>query len=972
MADKLHIDIETWSSVDIKSAGHYKYIESPDFEILILCYAINDSPVVRIDMTEELDVLDDGGQWDSFDDFLKYYNDPKVEKWAHNATFERNAFRRIGLERPIEEWHCSAVKAAYCGYPLSLEAVSSAMGLGDKSKLATGKSLIRYFSIPCKPTKVNGGRTRNLPEHDPEKWEQYIEYCAMDVEAEREITHRLEKYKIPAFERKMYILDQEINDRGILIDTDMAATACEIVEKNAEILGGQIKDITGVDNPNSGAQLRAWLSEAMNKDITSLAKDVLPALIEEAESPAVKKVLQLRTKSVKTSNKKYQAMLNCVGDDGRGRGFFQHYGAMRTGRWAGRIVQLQNLPRNYLRDMALAREVYKTGDYDMISMFFDNIPDILSQLIRTAFIAKPGHTFAVADFSAIEARVIAWLAGEKWRMDVFKSHGKIYEASASMMFDIPIEQVTKGSEWRQKGKVAELACIAQDELVLTDKGLIPIQEVTKYDKLWDGVEWVSHEGVIFKGIKKVISYEGLTATEDHIVWVEGKQEPIQFGEAATSRAYLLRSGDGRKEIRMGESNLSREAMGKELGWVHGVDGMYELQECSVVELEQPSSGKVERMPKMFSTETNTEMVNEKIDGCKTTLRESERQRLSQLWRSRNRVQVPIRFRSGSAYSGNNWLAEEILGDRPGGQQQALRTRKFKVSSKRGKSEKQKAYHSARLGPRRMALFQSNCRKVLTAGFHTTADICQSKTRCEAETQELAKHTGEVRTYDIINAGPRHRFTVSNVLVHNCGYGGGVGALKAMGAEEEGLTEAEMKDIIYKWRDKSPRIVKLWKSVENAAKQSLRTGKTIKLPAFRNLKFAYDGTFLTIELPSGRRLFYVKPRFSENRFGGESIKYQGMDQMTKKWGWVETFGGKIVENITQGIARDLLAEAMLRLDASGFDTVMHVHDEIVAEVPEVSAGKDLDEILSLMAEPVEWAKGLPLPADGYVTPFYMKD
>lgn len=658
MADKLHIDIETYSSVDIKSAGHYKYIESPDFEILILCYALNDGPVQRIDMTLWKPGI---GAFDK--KFLDLYNNPKVEKWAHNATFERNAFKRIGLARPISEWYCSAIKSGYCGYPLSLDAVSKAMKLGDKAKLSSGKALIRYFSIPCKPTKANNGRTRNLPEHDPEKWQEFIEYCAKDVEAEREITHRLEGHNPPEFERRMYILDQEINDRGILIDVDMAATACEIVDKNAEVLGGQIKELSGVDNPNSGAQLRKWLSKAMKKDINSLAKDVLPTLIEEAESPAVKKVLQLRTKSSKTSNKKYQSMINCVGSDGRGRGFFQHYGAMRTGRWAGRIVQLQNLPRNYLSDMDLTREIFKTGDYGLIGMCYDNIPDTLSQLIRTAFIAKKRYTLAVADFSAIEARVIAWLANEKWRLDVFNTHGKIYEASAAMMFGVPIEEVTKGSEWRQKGKIAELAL---------------------------------------------------------------------------------------------------------------------------------------------------------------------------------------------------------------------------------------------------------------------------------------------------------------------GYQGSVGAMKTMGAEEEGLDEEEMLSIVRAWRDKSPRIVDMWYAIENAAKEAFKRGKTMVLPAYRGLKFHYDGQFLIIELPSGRRLYYVKPKLGLNRFGKESLKYQGMEQTTRKWTYLEAYGGKFVENIVQAIARDLLADSMLRLDEQGFDIVMHVHDEAVAEVPLEKAERDLKDMEKIMSEEVPWAKGLPLKAVGFITPFYMKD
>jgi len=474
---KLYIDLETFSSVDIMSSGAYKYTESIDFEILILCYAFNNGPIITIDlaMGEKLTPI-----------FLAALEDDEVELHAHNANFERLCFKAIGFDIPIWRWHCSAFKARYCGLPGSLGDISAALKLEEKGKLTTGKALIRYFSCPIKPTKANGMRVRNFPQHDLEKWEEYKAYCYNDVEAEREIDNILIDFEIPEMECQLYILDQEINDRGILIDLQMAANAVEINKIATKLLLEELARLTGLDKPNSPAQLKIWLSSALGKDIPTLAKDAIIALLDEAEpgedverdiylgngitlvpvnrqiverlgNSLVKEVLTLRQKASKTSVKKYLAMLNCACYNNRAHGLFQFYGANRTGRWAGRLIQLQNLPQNHLDDLELLREAVYKNDYDLLDMLHDNIPNVLSQLIRTAFIAKSNHTFNVADFSAIEARIIAWLANEKWRLDVFATHGKIYEASAAMMFGVPIETIGKGSPERQKGKVAELA-----------------------------------------------------------------------------------------------------------------------------------------------------------------------------------------------------------------------------------------------------------------------------------------------------------------------------------------------------------------------------------------------------------------------------------------------------------------------------------------------------------------------------------
>jgi DNA polymerase len=650
----LHIDIETYSSVDIRKAGAYKYIESEDFEILLIAYAFDDGPVKIIEVIP-------GYHAPPVGEFSEALVNPNIKKHAHNANFERQAFKRIGYETPASQWHCSMVKSAYCGLPLSLKDVSKALGLGSKGKSNTGTTLINYFCKPCKPTKTNGGRLRNLLEHNPEKWEQFKEYCIQDVETEREVTRILSGYEMPESERENYLLDQEINDRGILIDLEFAKNAYDTDTRRSKYLLEEMIKLTGLENPNSPAQLKKWLSERLKKEVTTLAKEQLQPLIDEAGPGIVSDALNFRRKLAKTSTKKYNSMLNCACGDGRAHGLFQFYGANRTGRWAGRLVQLQNLPQNHLKDLDFARGAVASGDYDTITMLYEDISSLLSQLIRTAFVAKPGHVFAVADFSAIEARVIAWLAGETWRMDVFRGHGKIYEASAAMMFNIPIEEVTKGSKLRQTGKVAELAL---------------------------------------------------------------------------------------------------------------------------------------------------------------------------------------------------------------------------------------------------------------------------------------------------------------------GFQGSVGALTVMcEAYDIEMETVEMKNIVKKWRTANPNIVLLWKEIDEAAKRALKTDEII---CTRGLEFEYDGKVLTIKLPSGRKLFYQSPSFTVNKWGQTSIKYKGTNQDTKQWGWVDTYGGKLVENIVQAIARDLLAYSMQTLRSHNFEIVMHVHDEAVCEIGSYGAEDDLELMLAYMRKAPDWAKGLPLAADGYLTPYYKKD
>jgi len=464
----LSIDIETYSGYDLSKCGVYKYAESPDFEILLFGYSVDDGEVQVIDLAagEHLPP-----------EILNALTDDNVQKWAFNANFERVCLSRYLLNMDISldpfadnhlsadmlgnakylnpiSWRCAMIWSAYMGLPLSLEGAGAVLGL-EKQKLTKGKDLIRYFCSPCKPTATNGQRTRNLPEHAPDKWEAFKAYNRRDVETELSIHERLAKFPVPENVWEEYAHDQEINDRGVALDMALVRNAIKADARSRTKLTRLMKELTDLDNPNSLQQMKQWLADnGMETD--SLGKKVVTELLKDAPEP-LGKVLSLRQQLAKSSIKKYQTMENAVCADGRARGMFQFYGANRTGRWAGRLIQMQNLPQNHLIDLEDARWLVHDGDFAALELLYDNIPDVLSQLIRTAFVPKDGYKLIVADFSAIEARVIAWLAGERWRNDVFATHGKIYEASASQMFHVPIEEVTKGSPLRQKGKIAELA-----------------------------------------------------------------------------------------------------------------------------------------------------------------------------------------------------------------------------------------------------------------------------------------------------------------------------------------------------------------------------------------------------------------------------------------------------------------------------------------------------------------------------------
>lgn len=657
----LSIDIESYSDADLQKCGVYKYAQSSNFEILLFGVSVNGGEVIVYDLAqgEELPM-----------DIITALADDTVTKWAFNAAFERVCLS-VWLQRNYPQcfcsysinedtvgdyidpaaWKCSCVWSAYMGLPLSLAGTGTVFGL-EEQKLKEGKDLIRYFCVPCKPTKVNGGRTRNLPEHDMKKWNLFKFYNKRDVEVEMSIQDRLKKYPVPDFVWEEYHLDQEINDRGIALDMDVVENAIAFDAKSKAELAEKMQGLTDLDNPNSVVQMKQWLADN-GLEMDSLGKKEVAQAVKTAPKELAE-VLLLRQQLAKSSVKKYQAMQNAVCEDGRARGMFQFYGANRSGRWAGRMIQLQNLPQNHMPDLKQARGLVESGNYAAMEFLYDDIPDTLSQLIRTAFVPRTGMKFVVADFSAIEARVLSYLAKESWRSEVFQNNGDIYCASASAMFGVPVEKHGENGHLRQKGKIAELAL---------------------------------------------------------------------------------------------------------------------------------------------------------------------------------------------------------------------------------------------------------------------------------------------------------------------GYGGSVGALKAMGALDMGLEEEELQPLVDSWRAANPNIVRFWWDVDRCVKDTVKNRVTTET---HGIRFFYQSGMLFIQLPSGRRLSYVKPRMGENRFGGEAVTYEGMGG-TKKWERIESYGPKFVENIVQAISRDILAHSMRTL--SHFFVCGHVHDELIIEC---SMGVSLYAVCEQMGRTPHWISGLLLRADGYECSFYKKD
>lgn len=948
----LGIDLETFSSVDLSKCGVYRYASSPDFDILLFGYSVDGGDVQVVDLAcgEEIPA-----------DIVKVLSDDSVIKWSYNNNFERVCLSNyFGTWFEPGSWRCTMVWAAYLGLPRSLEDVGAVLGL-EKQKLSEGKELIRYFCVPCKPTKANGGRTRNLPEHDRGKWERFKAYNLRDVEAEMQIQQRLAKFPVPEFVWEEYRQDQEINDRGIGVDMEMVRNAIAMDGRSKADLSAAMRELTELENPNSVQQMKQWLSEnGMETD--SLDKKAVAELLKTAPEP-LKTVLTLRQQLARSSVKKYQAMENAVCADSRAHGMFAFYGANRTGRYSGRIIQLQNLPQNHIPDLEQARELVKAGDFDALSMLYEDIPDTLSQLIRTAFVPQDGRKFIVADFSAIEARVIAWIAGERWRIKVFEGGGDIYCASASQMFHVPVEKHGVNGHLRQKGKQAELACIAEGQLVLTDKGLIPIEAVTREHRLWDGESWVRHDGVVFKGEREVIEYEGLRATPDHFVWIEGKAEPVQFGIAASCGVHLVQTGDGGRAVWVGENYQCGKTLEQGDEPLLCINEMYGVWGSAMAVPYQSPQREIKGVSKLFTAKTDTFVAGQTADGGKTAVRKPQRSRIPQLRREGHKIHIPKCKRGRALFDKCLRAAGKGTGNRPNQQRHGLCSGQSSVCYTCREQWQQTMHSSQPFFAGILALCEKRGNPQALPGIDQRRNHTGCGNSSVRKAEELENHKCKARLYDIRNAGTHHRFTVSGKLVHNCGYGGAVGALKAMGALEAGMTEDELQPLVDSWRASNPNIVSFWWAVDRAVKECIKK----RMPTeTHGIRFSYESGMLFITLFSGRRLAYVKPRIGENQFGGESVTYMGVGG-TKKWERLESYGPKFVENIVQAVSRDILCYAMRTL--RNCSIVAHVHDEIIIEA---DRRMSLSAVCEQMGRTPPWAKGLLLRADGYECSFYQKD
>ena len=953
----LYIDIETYSATPIDN-GVYEYAADKDFQLLLFGYSIDKEPVQVIDLAQGEELPGE---------IHAALTDPAVLKHAHNAAFERICLSRwlgfpVGTYLDPSQWRCTMVKCAYYGIPLRLETAGLALHI-DKQKLASGKRLIPKFCVP-----TSEGRPKYYPEENPVEWETFKEYNVRDVEAEIDIDNALPDIRYNLWDE--YAADQRINDTGCLIDTVLVDNIVKINRDIDDEHLRRFRELTYCDNPKSVTQLKAWFA-AKGYHMDSLDKKAIASLKKTCKDPDVLEALELRQLTGKSSISKYTAMqdLTANSPDHRARGCFQFYGS-HTGRWAGRHIQLQNLPQNHLPELDSARQLVKEGDAASLEMLFDNLPQVFSELIRTAIIAPEGKTLIVADFSAIEARVIAWVAGENWKLRAFKDGKDLYCSTASAMFGVPVEKHGINGDLRQKGKIAELACIAEGSLVLTDQGLVPIEQVATDMRVWDGVNWVEHEGVVYKGIKEVITYEGLTATPDHLVWVEGQQEPIQLGVASALGLHLIQTGDRGQAVRLGRNHKPGETVEQKKKPLLCAYKMRKLRVNPMADTGCINRRKVKRMSELFTAETNPSMALQEINSSKAKVRKPSRQRIQKLWRKGYKIRLSECKRSRPVSDRDLWSAKQGIRDRQNRHKQRLCRRQSEVCRALHKLHKSAQMCSDRFSAAILALRLYDHNKETLAGQTKGRDHRRSKTGCERQAQRMALDRRQAPVYDIRNAGEHHCFTVSGHLVHNCGYGGSVGALKAFGAVEMGLKESELDSIVQSWRSANPNIVKLWWAVGNAALTLIKHRCGV-LVIGHKLKMSYQQDKLLIQLPSGRLLVYPEASIGENKFGGETMTYKGLNSVTHQWEYIDTYGPRLVENIVQAIARDLLTEAILRIQQNpDCKIVAHVHDEIIIEAdPDKVA---LDDMIKAMCVLPEWGEGLILNAAGFTNPYYMKD
>ena len=959
--DLLWIDIETYSPVDLAKAGVYKYTEHPDWRILMCSWALNDGPVQRAEGHEA--ILAIPGLFDR-----------KVLKIAHNASFERINLSRLksrgrGKFLPPEQFFDTAALARAWGLPASLK--DFALALGAEEKDEAGTRLINLFSKP------NRKGERVTKEEKPEDWAAFGAYCDQDVETMRDAAKRLAR-DFPRGERAVYETDQRINDRGVRVDIALAEAAERCFKDNRAEALKEIERIAGVDNGNSVAQLRAWL-KIRGVDTEDLRKDTVKELLEGEIPDDVRRVLVLRQECAVSAAAKFTAAIRATNDDGRLRGTMQYFGAS-TGRFAGRLIQFQNLARDGFKAEGGG---YDTGAEEAaVGRLLEggSVPSPeLKKLIRPLLMGP----FVVCDYSSIEPRVLAWLAGEQWMIDAFNNDEDIYVATAERMGG-----VEHGFD-RQKGKVATLACLPGSSRILTNRGLVPLRNVRISDKIWDGSRFTRHGGVVYRGRRRVMTYDGLTATPDHTVWAWrlGAPRPVRLEDAAAGGSRLVQSGSGRTPIRVGGDPDRGAPVHGRLEHPHGSDSMHRVRKRAVDELHESEPGEIEGLLALQPSSEDPQETGPGADRGEAAMHQPERRELRPLRRPGDHLRLRLGHRSWSVDLGESGSVPRGTRARSCGQQPRVRPRKPAVGHPGAEYGQQKVYPTGRVPARRVAVREEHRSTQAFRRLFERRNLPASRVGSDTEAQGLASDPAAVDVYDIRNAGPQHRYTAEGVLVHNCGYRGGVGAMIAMGGRHvlppsapEDEVRRRLKEIVTNWRDKSPAVRRFWSQLERI----INTGGAVDTGL---VSIEVKGQDRYVWLPSKRPIVYrgltrrwKQPLDVDGTPLGPArlvphVLNTGADRARVPY--KPLHGGIITENIVQAVARDILVQALRNLEEAGWPVVTHIHDEVVCEIPQdkrdLSEAELVTEVSEIMCRPPYWADDdLVIKAAGYTCQRYHKE
>lgn len=1082
MRDTFH-DLETWSSEPINNGSH-RYAEKA--EVLLWAYADGDGGIKVWDVAngflhwqEELT-----GLWEEQyigkpfppQSLTEILHDPEAAVWFHNGGM----FDFVVLEHAlphllklvdISRWRDTMVQAFSHALPGALEKLGEVLNLHeDHRKIADGKKLVRLFCMPQNEDFAKKwGTIRATKATHPAEWQRFVQYAGGDIVTMREARRLMPSWNYKDKQLLLWHTDLKVNNRGFAVDLELAKHAVTAAALIQDRLSKRVQTATH-DEVGSATQRDAMLDflqplcAEFGVELPDLKADTLERRLEDPDLPDyIKDLLRIRLEASMNSVSKFKTLLKRVSSDGRLRGSMQFRGAGRTGRWAHRGFQPGNLPRPSLSHelIEFAIECIKADDVDAMELVFPNLMLAISNTIRGAIVAAEDKKLVVADLSNIEGRVAAWLAGEDWKLQAFRDFDTIligedgeplrdkkgkparkgvdlYIKAYMSAFNV-VEAALVGKDERQIGKV----CIAEGQLVLTDCGLVPIERVTRNMCVWDGLAWVHHDGVIYKGIKEVMTYQGLTATPDHKVWIDGSCEPVSLRDAAARGARLVRSGAGRNPIRLMGSDIARTALHAGVERSLRAHGVPQVRPCVLDSLCELDDRQEHDVRALRTSQTGAQVVGATVRSGEAALSQPERSRMEELRRPGDRVSFPFGVGGRQVHDRDLRCTQSGHGDRPHRQQPALRAGQSPV----GDSRHELAQHAAeavaqlvsRLGSESMAVLSTDREADAQGGSYARRDHCERLAGGKREAQELARHSGQVAVYDIVNAGPRQRFTVSNVLVSNCElmfqYGGGVGAwltgaatygidlndmtervwptipewakLEAadflhwlyekprakfqkvcekygdptapeVAEAEAALEAAKIKcrygltervfiacDAIKRlWRKAHPAISSYWKDLENTVKAAI-DDPGVTYPC-RKVKIRRDGAWLRIGLPSGRALCYPNPGIDKDG----SIFYTGHNPYTRQWGKVKTYGGKLLENITQAVACDQLAECMPAAELVGYATVLSVHDELVTETPD-SEDFTADELAAIMCSDLGWNAGLPLAAAGFETDRYRK-